>query len=297
MYKNGWNDDGLKLLKTLQGQVDSFTKAQKTWKEAAVFAEFAEDLRDYQKELNNIGFNLMDYGVGGLNGVVSTFDSLVGAFERIKELSEDVDATGWEKFMASWSVFETIMNGVFNTLSSVNAIIELTNALTDIQNKKKATLNTLLMQENALKTANADVTSTAAGAAGLDAIATEAEAAASEKAAKAKAKEAIAETVKQNSKMGPMGWIGAIAGVAGIIAALAAMSKFEKGGLIGGSSTHGDKNLVRVNSGEMILNKAQQGTLFKAISSGNLGGGGGEWKVKGTDLIKVIDNTKKRMKG
>lgn len=298
VFKNGWNDDGLKQLKNLQGNLDLLTKQAKSWKEAMALEEMAEDLRNFQNELNNIGFNFMDYGMGGLNGVVSTIDGLVSAFERIKELSDDVDATGWEKFMASWGVFETIMDGVFNTFSAVNAIMELSNALTDIQNKKKATLNALLMQENILQAANADVTSTAAGAAGLDAIATEAEAAAAAANTKAKSGEAIANATSSGAKMPfPFNILAIAAGVAAVIAALAAVSKFETGGIVGGNSTKGDKNLARLNSGEMILNKAQQGTLFKAISSGNIGGGGGEWKVKGTDLIKVIDNTKKRMKG
>ena len=298
VFKNGWNDDGLKQLKNLQGNLDLLTKQAKSWKEAMALEEMAEDLRNFQNELNNIGFNFMDYGMGGLNGVVSTIDGLVSAFERIKELSDDVDATGWEKFMASWGVFETIMDGVFNTFSAVNAIMELSNALTDIQNKKKATLNALLMQENALKTANAAITTTAAGAATANASATATEAAAAAINTKAKSKEAIANVTASAAKLPtPFNILAISAGVAAVIAALAAVSKFETGGIVGGNSTKGDKNLARLNSGEMILNKAQQGTLFKAISSGNLGGGGGEWKVKGTDLIKVIDNTKKRMKG
>jgi len=41
--------------------------------------------------------------------------------------------------------------------------------------------------------------------------------------------------------------------------------RFESGGIVGGSSTSGDKVLARVNSGEMILNKAQQSSLFRML--------------------------------
>jgi hypothetical protein len=44
------------------------------------------------------------------------------------------------------------------------------------------------------------------------------------------------------------------------------------GGIIGGSSPYGDKVLTRVNSGEMVLTKGQQGVLFsllKRMASGN----------------------------
>jgi tape measure domain-containing protein len=298
LFKNGWNDDGLKQLKTLQGNLDLLTKQAKSWKEAMALEEMAEDLRNFQKELNSIGFNFMDYGMGGLNGVVSTIDGLVSAFERIKELSEDVDATGWEKFMASWGVFETIMDGVFNTFSAVNAIMELTNSLTDIQNKKKATLNALLMQENALKTANAAITTTAAGAATANASATATEAAAAAANTKAKSKEAIANVTASAAKLPtPFNILAISAGVAAVIAALAAVSKFETGGIVGGNSTRGDKNLVRVNSGEMILNKAQQATLWNMLNGKGGVGGNVQFKIKGADLIGVMNNEMSRRRG
>ncbi len=48
---------------------------------------------------------------------------------------------------------------------------------------------------------------------------------------------------------------------------------FENGGIVGGNSFTGDNVPVRVNSGEMILNKEQQGQLFQMA---NNGGGGGQ---------------------
>lgn len=52
-------------------------------------------------------------------------------------------------------------------------------------------------------------------------------------------------------------------------------AKFEKGGIVGGSSTTGDKIPVRVNSREMILNQPQQAKLF-AMANGESGGGNNE---------------------
>lgn len=50
--------------------------------------------------------------------------------------------------------------------------------------------------------------------------------------------------------------------------AAAAAAKFNDGGVVGGTSTHGDRVPALVNSGEMILNRKQQGELFQ-IANGN----------------------------
>jgi hypothetical protein len=53
----------------------------------------------------------------------------------------------------------------------------------------------------------------------------------------------------------------------------AKLEKFATGGIVSGNNTAGDRLSVAVNSGEMVLNKAQQSNLFNAISSGQVGGG------------------------
>lgn len=75
------------------------------------------------------------------------------------------------------------------------------------------------------------------------------------------------------------GWAlwGAIAIGAGIMAAVLAFADgFATGGVVPGNSFSGDNVLARVNSGEMILNRAQQARLFD-IAEGNAepGGAGG----------------------
>lgn len=75
------------------------------------------------------------------------------------------------------------------------------------------------------------------------------------------------------------GWAlwGAIAIGAGIMAAVLAFADgFATGGVVPGNSFSGDNVLARVNSGEMILNRAQQARLFD-IADGNaepIGGSG-----------------------
>ena len=76
--------------------------------------------------------------------------------------------------------------------------------------------------------------------------------------------------------------------VGGVLAAFAAIPKFETGGVVGGSSFYGDKILARVNSNELILNTAQQKSLYNQLntSSGSTGGPQKLYAVlKGSDIV------------
>lgn len=98
--------------------------------------------------------------------------------------------------------------------------------------------------------------------------------------------------------------LGAIASIIATITAVSAQAmsmkgKFADGGIIQGSSFHGDRLLAQVNAGEMILNKAQQTNLYNALKNGNGFNGGGsnqvEFKISGTTLKGVLNNYDKKI--
>lgn len=108
-----------------------------------------------------------------------------------------------------------------------------------------------------------------------------------------------AQATTAATSMGPWAWIAfAIAGLATAMSAVSSIKSatdgFATGGIVGGSSYHGDNLYARVNSGEMILNGHQQRNLFDAINEGNLGGssGGGEvsFVLRGADLYGSLKN-------
>ena len=82
-------------------------------------------------------------------------------------------------------------------------------------------------------------------------------------------------------------WASLSATVLGIFASL---PKFAEGGIVGGLSG-GDRNLARVNAGEMILNNTQQRRLF-AMLDGKAApqGGAVTFHISGDALVGVIDN-------
>lgn len=88
--------------------------------------------------------------------------------------------------------------------------------------------------------------------------------------------------------------LGAIATIVSTIGSVfASLPKFADGGIVGGSSVFGDKLLARVNSGEMILNKSQQGRLLSLADGGGAGGPvqvHGDIRVNGKDLYIALRN-------
>ena len=93
----------------------------------------------------------------------------------------------------------------------------------------------------------------------------------------------------QAAKLGPLGWIAFVTtGITTLGTVIGTIKKFETGGIVGGSSTMGDKQLVRVNSGEMILNSRQQTHLFKMLDNGLYTQNGTNvsitGKIKGSDI-------------
>ena len=125
------------------------------------------------------------------------------------------------------------------------------------------------------------------------------EAAASRTNASAKASEAVAGATASGAKLAFPWNLAAIAvGVATVLAALTGGKKikFANGGIVGGNSYSGDKQLARVNSGELILNRGQQSKLFKMINNGGTGGNV-EFKIRGCDLIGAINNEQSRRRG
>ena len=107
----------------------------------------------------------------------------------------------------------------------------------------------------------------------------------------------FAQATAADSKLGIFGWIAAIAsGTAVMISTIDQIKGFSQGGIFSGNSVVGDNNIARVNAGEMILTKTQQGNLFRLLDNNTAGGGninGGTVRVKGSDLYIALSNYSK----
>lgn len=71
---------------------------------------------------------------------------------------------------------------------------------------------------------------------------------------------------------GAFGWIGVNLGHINNIN----LPRMEEGGIVPGNSYSGDHNLIRANSGEMVITRSQQASLWAMIEGGDYGGNGDE---------------------
>ena len=96
--------------------------------------------------------------------------------------------------------------------------------------------------------------------------------------------------------LGPFGWIAWLGtGLAAMTTAISAVQSFNDGGIVNGSTTTGDKTLVRVNRGEMVLNSRQQARLFKMLDGGlslntTSTGGTVDFRISGSNLYGSLKN-------
>ena len=78
--------------------------------------------------------------------------------------------------------------------------------------------------------------------------------------------------------------------VASMVAALMSLPRFSRGGKVEGTSYSGDTQLAAVDSGEIILNRAQQNTLANDLQSGCMMPLMLSARMSGTDILFTINN-------
>ena len=110
----------------------------------------------------------------------------------------------------------------------------------------------------------------------------------------------FAQASAQAASLGPWGWLAFVgAGLGTLATMISTIQGFSEGGIIGGGSNHGDMQLARINSGEMILNNTQQARLFDLLDGGASMIGYGnrkvEFKISGQNLVGTLRNYNNKM--
>lgn len=266
-----------------QEQLDKMTGATE---EAANNMADSLDKVPTKFELMRESLDKMSTGVGAISTLGNSLNDLKGIGEDLADaFSGNMDA--WDSLMTVFNSGIGILETVMGVMEAINTLQELGNALSDAKVAKQA----------------AETTAVVSGK-GAEAAAETAEAAASGTATAANTAEAAAGAGKAMAGIPIVGPVLAIAAIAAVLAAvLAATSKaksagnFATGGLIPGSSFSGDNLTANVNSGELILNRAQQSNLAGQLSGGATQTVVVEGRISGKDILLSANNTNRAAGG
>lgn len=103
----------------------------------------------------------------------------------------------------------------------------------------------------------------------------------------------------QAGSLGPFGWLAFVgAGMGALASMISAVKGYATGGIVEGATYHGDKILARVNAGEMILNKRQQGNLWDILDNGASARsmvGRVDFHISGPNLVGTLRNYDNKM--
>lgn len=260
-------DDALDMLQNLS---DAAKKARDNAEDLQVKLDLSETIDKLNEEIKSLSVTSFQT----FNTLADAMDRVTSSLMSIAEIfDEDLRDS---PFFQAYQAFNSVLNSSIQIMEAVMSVIELSKQL---QNKAAA--------EKVKNTA-------------MEVAANEAATQSEMKRAAASATAAAAGGASSVASIPIVGPALAVAAVASIVAALlAAFSKFEKGGIVGGNSYSGDHNIVRANSGEMILNKQQQRNLWDIVNGKSNGTSGGQvnFKISGDSLVGVLENHDRRTKG
>lgn len=250
-------------------------KETKTLDQAIKVATIQSDLKKYREAVKDQSFS-------GLKSVAQSARHLKSAFSELqKAFDPDVQASAWERF---FSVFDSATQGIDTILSLVKMIEGLTQARQVAAAAEQALTAQQVAGRTLVTTTEATSTATELGLSTARIAATQAETTADTTAAAAKA-------AKAHAGIPFVGVALAAVAVGGLIALISSSAKkipkFANGGIVPGGDGSGDRVLARVNPGELILNKAQQGRLANHLTSAASIRVEVEGKIRAKDILQL----------
>ena len=253
---------------------------EEIWKEEQKLTSLSDALKlsKLKEDIQEMNLSIFEQSIDGVTGFADALDRAARSWSRIA----NEDMSGFERMVS-------IINAIGDTIKGLMGTWEAYTTLRDLISTKEQAIQTKDNILNAQKIANVSTLAAVEQGAAAASLATKStEVAANTTVAASGA----AASVAGIPLVGPMLAVGA---VASILALLGGLPKFTDGGIFAGLKG-GDRNLARLNGGEMIMTTPQQSKLWGAIKNGDFGGIGGkvEFEIKGKKLVGVLGNQSKR---
>ncbi len=234
------------------------------------------------------------YETGGLMG-----NALTEAIAESTDLSQALKATEIKDALTSLQkeMDETFINGFEGAVSDIDGIVNAFDRLTDAMDEDASAWEKVMAVWELFSSTTQSVIGIIESIAKAKEISAQMEKATAAQSVAANTSEAASEVGKNVAKKTP-GWAALVAvpaAIAAILGAFAMIPKFAKGGIVGGTSTQGDKVLARLNSGEGVLTPEGLESLHDAANPRNARAVKvtGVLVGRGRDLKAVIDTETK----
>ena len=243
--------------------------------QAIKIASIQADLKKYQEAVK-------DKTYSGIKSVAQSARHLKSAFKSLEEAFDpDSQASAWERFFA-------VFNSATQGLDAILSLIKMIEGLTQARQVAAAAEQALMIQQ---ATGRTMVTATEATATATELGLTSARIAATQAETSADTIGAAAKAAKAHAGFPIVGVALATAAVGGLIALISSSAgkipKFANGGIVPGGDGSGDRVMARVNPGELILNKAQQGRLANHLTSAGSLKVEVEGRIKARDILQL----------
>ena len=272
-----------KLIEAAKNAKDIRTKAN--------VAQWREDVKKLKEELNDMRFD-------SVKNIANSFDRLVSSVESCNDAMDKL-GTANTSFLDVMKAVLTLFNEGVQIVETYKSVVQGMRKVDEAYQAYKEAATAKDAANAAAQIAAQEAIAAAEGHSATATVTAEGtKQAALAATTTAQAGSAVAGAASSQASIPVVGPVLAAAAVAGIVALIASnMKKFATGGFVGGNSTQGDRNIIRANSGELILNKAQQAHLFNMINGKENAGGNVEFKIRGADLVGAINNYNGRRRG
>ena len=238
-------------------------------------------LSQLKEDIEGLRLDIFDESIDGITGFANNLDRVAKSWSRIA----NEDMSGFEKMVSIINALGDTIGAIVDTWQSYLSLKELISMKDGAMAAQEQILSGQKIVNDTAEATSASIKS------GIVVSGLKAEQAAATGVMAAKSAAAYASLPGIGIGLAAS-QIAAMQALISSATALSSIPGFKDGGVVSGLYKGGDRQLIRANAGEMILNSSQQSKLFSAINKGGFGGGEVVFEISGNKLVGILNQTK-----